>query len=150
MLIVLSIELIMLIGAVTATKLTNELDSNAEQILAKQVENRKGYMEQFLLNAEDVSLIANYVNSEMQKAIDAGELDPDNIDSMSSGSTEFMRKISDRMISFMRTKSVTGAFVVFNTQDLDTLGDGGSFHGIYLRDLDPDAVKSECNEDLRI
>lgn len=148
MLIVLSIELIMLIGAVTATKLTNELDSNAEQILAKQVENRKGYMEQFLLNAEDVSLIANYVNSEMQKAIDAGELDPDNIDSMSSGSTEFMRKISGRMISFMRIKSVTGAFVVFNTQDLDTLGDGGSFHGIYLRDLDPDAVKSERNEDL--
>ena len=148
MLAVLSLELLVLIGTVHATRLSSSLNNNAEQILAKQVENCSGYIEQFMMSAQDLTSISNYVNSEMEDFIESGEIDIDTLDSSSENCVEFMQTISEELISFMRTKPVTGAFVILNTHDLDEREDGSSLPGIYLRDLDPDAQKSELNEDL--
>ncbi len=56
--------------------------------------------------------------------------------------------LAPQLLDTLRTKQVTGIFIMLNTHDLDTCEVGKKMPGIYLRDMDPDARPSERNSDL--
>ncbi len=47
-LVILAVEVTLLIGSIAVSRVPQQLDRNAEDILAKQVENRSSYLEDFL------------------------------------------------------------------------------------------------------
>ena len=51
-LVILAVEVTLLIGSIAVSRVPQQLDRNAEDILAKQVENRSRYLEDFLVQAQ--------------------------------------------------------------------------------------------------
>lgn len=148
LMVMLLIEIGMLASAIFASHLPQKLNSNAEAILCKQVENRQNYLENFLLRAQEISDLSNQINEETQRLLDAGAISLDTLDENSASSLPLLQSATELLLRDLRTKSVTGAFIVLNTHNLDNCPDGSRLPGIYLRDLNPDAPASERNEDV--
>ena len=55
LLLVLLAEMLLLIFAISTSRVTSQLNENAEDILDKQVENRANYLRQNLIQAQDLN-----------------------------------------------------------------------------------------------
>ncbi len=149
-LVVLAVEVALLVGSIAVSRVPQQLNQNAEDILAKQVENRSSYLENFLVDAQNLDDLPTQINAKTQELLESGKISKDTLGSNSTASEPLLEAISDDLVTQLRRSSVTGVFVVLNTRDLDSRRTNERLPGIYLRDLDPDAAASERNEDLML
>lgn len=145
---VLIVETTLLTATLTGIRLPQHLNQNAEDILNKQISNRQSYLEDFLLEAQDLSTVSGQINNTTLSMLKSGEISYRYLDSDSDRSYPLLQAISDHLVQQLRMKSVTGIFVVINTHNLDYRADGDRLPGIYIRDMDPNAPIPERNGDL--
>ena len=150
MMLVLLAEMLLMLVSLTLTNVAGQLDQNAEDILAMQVRNRASYIQDLLLDAQDLEQVSSQINAVTRQMLEDGSIDLATLDDGTEQSDALLEAIAPDLLSTLRSKSVTGIFVVLNTRDLNTCEVGTSMPGIYLRDLDPDARPSERNMDLML
>ena len=150
MMLVLVAEVLLLIISICVTDVGGRLNQNAKDMLAMQVRNRVGYMQDLMQNAQDLTDLSDYIDRTTLSMVNTGRLDLDALNTDSEQSSALLAAIAPELVNTLRARSVTGIFVVLNTEDLRILDVGSGVPGIYLRDLDPDARPSEENADLLI
>lgn len=148
MLIVLGIEILLLLGTLYFGNVGSQLNQNAIDILKKQVENRQNYLERTLTENQNLSSTASAINNAVEDGIQNGTVDIEKLDEDTDTCSDLLQEVSDTLISTMRHRSVTGIFVIFNTQNFDEREEGSYLPGIYIRDQDPETTPSERNYDL--
>lgn len=150
LLLALVIELTLLIGTIIVGQVPSQLDDNAEEILREQVENRSGYLQNFLISSQELTSLSTYINTQTEALLADGRISLDTLDSGSAASEPLLRAISSELVFEMRAKKLSGIYVIFCSRDLDDCVDGTRFPGIYVRDLDPDGPYSDRNDDLSL
>ena len=148
MMLVLVAEVLLLVISICVTDVGGRLNQNAKDMLAMQVRNRVGYMQDLMQNAQDLTDLSDYIDRATLSMVNTGRLDLDALNTDSEQSSALLAAIAPELVNTLRARSVTGIFVVLNTEDLRLLDVGSGVPGIYLRDLDPDARPSERNGDL--
>ena len=150
MMLVLVAEVLLLVISIYVTNVGGRLNQNAKDMLAMQVRNRVDYMQDLMQNAQDLTDLSDYIDRATLSMVNTGRLDLDALNTDSEQSSALLAAIAPELVNTLRARSVTGIFVVLNTEDLRLLDVGSGVPGIYLRDLDPDARPSEENADLLI
>ena len=148
LLAVLAVEILLLTFAAHATRLGPQLNQNAEDILAMQVDNRSRYLQSIFHDAQELTSLSDTINGLTQQLLDEGEISLSTLDSSSDAAYPLLEAAAPELISTLRIKSVTGVFLILNTHDLDKRKQDSRLPAIYLRDLDPDAAPSQRNADL--
>ncbi|MBU5435596.1 GGDEF and EAL domain-containing protein [Pseudoflavonifractor sp. MSJ-37] len=148
LLAVLVVEVLMLTVSIVVSQVPQQLDQNAEDILAKQVENRSGYLEDRLVESARLGDLAKAIDGETQRLLQAGTIHLDSLDRDSEKAAPLFEAVAEDLIATLRSKSVTGIFVALDTHDIADWTPGVPVPGVYLRDLDPNAPPSQRNEDL--
>lgn len=150
MLIVLAVELTLLILSLSLSKVTTQLDQNAVDILQKQVENRQNYLETIFLNSEELSALTDSINDSAQALLSTGDINLNTLDQGSDHCLPLMKSVSLNLLTTLRSKSVTGIFVMFSTHSLEDRAPDDILPCIYLRDLDSTSPASYRNSDLEL
>lgn len=153
MILLTLMDVILLSGSFIYGGTIQELNQNAHGIVKGKVENRSSYIENEMINNwSNVFYTAQLINAKAKELEDNGLLDLDQIGNGSKECFPLVSEISGNLIEMLRSNKVTGAFVVFNNDDPDTLRNQETFSkpGIYFRDLDPDTSPSIRNSDLLI
>ena len=150
LLAVLLAEIILMTASIWLTDVPGQLDQNAKDILDMQVYNRASYLSDLLLDAQDLSELSDSINNTVQALLDQGAISMDTLDDSTETSDPLLTAIAPELVTTLRSKSVTGIFVVLNTEDLRTKDVGNPLPGVYIRDLDPDAKPSERDMDLLV
>ena len=148
MMLVLAVELLMAVASILAINVTEQLDENAKDLLTMRVRNRASYVQEILRNAEDLEQLSEQITATTQQLLKSGDISLDTLDNGSEQSDALLVALAPQLLDTLRTKQVTGIFIMLNTHDLDTCEVGKKMPGIYLRDMDPDARPSERNSDL--
>ena len=148
MMLVLTVELLMATASILAVNVTGQLDENAKDLLTMRVRNRASYVQELLRNAEDLEQLSEQITATTQRLLKSGDISLDTLDNSSEQSDALLVALAPQLLDALRTKQVTGIFIMLNTHDLDTCEIGKKMPGIYLRDLDPEARPSERNSDL--
>lgn len=74
LLAVLAVEILLLTFTVHATRLSPQLNQNAEDILAMQVDNRSRYLQSIFHDAQELTILSDTINSLTQQLLDEGEI----------------------------------------------------------------------------
>lgn len=147
MLVVL-VEVLLLVASIYLMRVGPQLNHNAEDILAMQVETRSGYIQSQLNDAQELSSLTSRVNTLTQELLDSGAIDLATLDSSSDAAYPLLAAVTPKLISTLRSKPVTGIYLILNTHDLNERASGDRLPSVYLRDLDPDSPPPENNSDL--
>ena len=150
MMTALMAEVFLLVMSIAITNVGGRLNENAKEMLAMQVRNRASYLQDQMQKAQDLTELSDHIDDTLLQLEAEGKIDLSTMDQGSEQSDALLVAIAPQLVSALRSKEVTGVFVVLNTQDLRKREVGSSMPGIYLRDLDPDARPSENNSDLFI
>ena len=78
---VLLVEVALLVASIYAMRVGPQLDQNAEDILAMQVENRSRYIQTTLNDAQELSTLESEINALTQELLDSGSIDLATLDS---------------------------------------------------------------------
>ena len=148
MLIILCVEVLLLLGILYFSDVTGRLNRNACDLLDKQANNRQTYFQNTLAKNDNLTELSDQLDSALTELIDSGRMQLSDLDSDTDKCVPLVQAVSDDLISTLRKKDITGIFIVFNTRDMDTMDPSATLSGIYLRDMDPDAVPSFRNTDL--
>lgn len=128
-----------------------QLDQNAQDILDKQTENRKTYLENIMISTwSNLTFLSHDINTAAQRLIDSGVIDIETLDGSSEACLPLLEKISPELISSVYSNQTTGIYVIFNTHDLDAMTEDFARPGLYVRDLDPVSAPSIRNSDLLV
>lgn len=84
LLLVLVIELTLLVGTIIVGQVPSQLDDNAEEILREQVENRSGYLQNFLISSQELTTLSTYINNQTEALLANGTISLDTLDSGSA------------------------------------------------------------------
>lgn len=148
LLLVLLAEMLLLIFAISTSRVTSQLNENAEDILDKQVENRANYLRQNLIQAQDLNAISGTIDRVTRELVDQGIVDLNTLDTSSEEALPLLQAIVPELVSTLRTKPVNGIFVILSTHDLNDRADDSYLPGLYIRDLDSSALSTDRNADL--
>lgn len=99
MLMVLGIEILLLVAALSISHVSSQLDQNAVDILKKQVDNRSSYLESILSSDQNLSNLSERINEVTEELIDSGEIDIQNIGTNKEDYLPLMKCINESMIS---------------------------------------------------
>ena len=80
---VLLVEIALLVASIHVMRVGPQLDQNAEDILAMQVENRSRYIQTTLNDAQELSTLESEINALTQELLDSGRIDLTTLDSSS-------------------------------------------------------------------
>jgi diguanylate cyclase (GGDEF)-like protein len=147
------LEVLLLSGTFLFGGAISELNDNAKGIFQGKVMNRAGYLQNEMTNNwSNMTYTIQDINTKAEALHEKGIIDLDHIGDSSESCYPLVAAISEDLIDMLRSNKVTGAFVVFNTDNPDTLRSQESFSkpGVYFRDLDPDTNPSVLNSDLLI
>ena len=147
LMVMLAIVVMLMASATAISGVTLQLDENAVDILDKQVENRAGYIQDQLQQAQELTDLSTYINETAQQMLDDETLSLKTLDS-SSDSLPLLLAAAPRMLETLRSKRITGIFLILNTHDFTGRTSGDRLPCVYLRDLDPDAAPSVVNSDI--
>lgn len=150
MLLLLGVILIMLVGCLHHVRLSEQLNQNASDILQQHTNNRKVYLENTLIKNFNLTELSDKIDEVVQEMMDSGELNIQDLGSEEEAYTAVLQNVSQDVIDTLRNKDVSGIFVVLNTKDMDKMNEDSKLPGLYIRDLDPDALPSYRNADLII
>lgn len=148
LMVMLAIVVMLMASATAVSGVTLQLDKNAVDILDKQVENRAGYIQDQLQQAQELTDLSTYINETTQQMLDDETLSLKTLDSSSSDSLPLLLAAAPRMLETLRSKRISGIFLILNTHDFTDRTSGDRLPCVYLRDLDPDAVPSVVNSDI--
>ena len=84
LLAVLAVEFLLLTFAVHVTRLGPQLNQNAEDILAMQVDNRSRYLQSIFHDAQELTSLSDAINGLTQQLLDEGEISLSTLDSTSA------------------------------------------------------------------
>ena len=96
-LVILAVEVTLLIGSIAVSRVPQQLDRNAEDILAKQVENRSRYLEDFLVQAQNLGDMPNRINEKTEALLTSGQISKDTLGQSSASSEPLLEAIADDM-----------------------------------------------------
>ena len=152
MIVLVIIENILLVGAISGSRLLSYVENKEKAIFYEKVSNRKNYLENEMLTRwSNVNSVVEEVNNTAQKLIDTGKISLKTLDDGSQYGIPLLEKSTSKLIRLMRANQVTGAFIVLNTDNLEEQKEKGIFKnkpGVYLRDFDPLSTPSKKNQDL--
>ena len=148
LMLVVLVEVLLLVASIYLMQVGPQLNQNAEDILAMQVETRSGYIQSQLNGAQELSSLTSQINTLTQELLDSGAIDLATLDSSSDAAYPLLAAVTPKLISTLRSKSVTGIYLILNTHDLNERASGDRLPSVYLRDLDPDSPPPENNSDL--
>ena len=148
LMVMLAIVVMLMASATAVSGVTLQLDKNAVDILDKQVENRAGYIQDQLQQAQELTDLSTYINETTQQMLDDETLSLKTLDSSSSDSLPLLLAAAPRMLETLRSKRISGIFLILNTHDFTGRTSGDRLPCVYLRDLDPDAAPSVVNSDI--
>lgn len=148
LIIMLAIVIMLMAAAIAVSGVTLQLDENAVDILDKQVENRAQYIQDQLQQAQELTELSAFINESAQQMLDEGSLSLETMDSTSGESLPLLQKAAPKMLDTLRSKRITGVFLILNTHDFTGRAAGDRLPCVYLRDLDPDAAPSADNSDV--
>ena len=146
--VMLVIMVMLMASAIAVSGVTLRLDENAVDILDKQVENRARYIETQLQQAQDLTELSAFINDTARQMLDEGTLSLDTLDYTGSESLPLLEAAAPRLLEALRTKQVSGIFLILNTHDFTERVSGNLLPCVYLRDLDPEATPSADNSDV--
>lgn len=147
------VEVILFGGNILWGGVLAELDQNAREIVDGKVENRKGYLENEMVNNwSNVGPTVDQINRKTAQLQASGVINVHTLGQDSASCEPLLAEIAGNLISMMRSNRVTGAFVIFNNDSPEELQSGicKDKPGIYLRDQDPLSGTSINNSDLLI
>ena len=127
MMLVLAVELLMAVASILAINVTEQLDENAKDLLTMRVRNRASYVQEILRNAEDLEQLSEQITQQLLKS---GDISLDTLDNGSEQSDALLVALAPQLLDTLRTKQVTGIFLILNTHDLDTCEVGKKMTGI--------------------
>ena len=148
LMVMLAIVVMLMASATAISGVTLQLDENAVDILDKQVENRAGYIQDQLRQAQELTDLSTCINETAQQMLDDETLSLKTLDSSSSDSLPLLQAAAPRMLETLRSKRISGIFLILNTHDFTGRTSGDRLPCVYLRDLDPDAAPSAVNSDI--
>ena len=148
LMLVVLVEVLLLVASIYLMRVGPQLNQNAEDILAMQVETRSGYIQSQLNDAQELSSLTSRINTLTQELLDSGAIDLATLDSSSDAAYPLLAAVTPKLISTLRSKPVTGIYLILNTHDLNERASGDRLPSVYLRDLDPDSPPPENNSDL--
>ena len=148
LLAVLLLEVVILLSGMYLSRAVPQLNKNSMDILKKQVENRKNFLESMMLDDENLMSVSDTINRVLQKQLEDGTVSLSELGGSEEGSVPLLKEVSSDLVALLRRKKVNGVFTVFNQEDMDAWEDGRRMYGVYIRDLDPEATYSERNSDL--
>lgn len=99
LLAVLAVEFLLLIFAVHVTRLGPQLNQNAEDILAMQVDNRSRYLQSIFHDAQELTSLSDAINSLTQQLLDEGEISLSTLDSSSDAAYPLLEAAAPELIS---------------------------------------------------
>lgn len=147
-------ELLLFAGVLGASGVFEHLNQNDRDIMAQQIASRKDNLENYLVGrVGDLGALSDVINEQVAQALDADDLKLDDLGVDPDASKHLVNNLVEPMVQTLRDKSASGIFVVFNTADLSgyyETGEFGNRPGLYICDMDPEAMPSERNEDLQI
>ena len=120
MMLVLAVELLMAVASILAVNVTGQLDENAKDLLTMRVRNRASYVQEILRNAEDLEQLSEQITATTQQLLKSGDISLDTLDNSSEQSDALLVALAPQLLDTLRTKQVTGIFIMLNTHDLDT------------------------------
>lgn len=120
MMLVLVVELLMAVASILAVNVTGQLDENAKDLLTMRVRNRASYVQEILRNAEDLDQLSEQITATTQQLLKSGDISLDTLDNSSEQSDALLVALAPQLLDTLRTKQVTGIFIMLNTHDLDT------------------------------
>lgn len=120
MMLVLVVELLMAAASILAVNVTGQLDKNAKDLLTMRVRNRASYVQEILRNAEDLEQLSEQITATTQQLLKSGDISLDTLDNSSEQSDALLVALAPQLLDTLRTKQVTGIFIMLNTHDLDT------------------------------
>jgi len=88
LMVMLAIVVMLMASATAISGVTLQLDENAVDILDKQVENRAGYIQDQLQQAQELTDLSTYINETTQQMLDDETLSLKTLDSSSSDSLQ--------------------------------------------------------------
>lgn len=107
----------MLIGGVYFSGLLERMDENAYAVLDQRVQSRAGYLEDDMVRRwSNLSLTQEVLGELYEGLVQDGSVTPGELASDPAQYNAFLEQAAPELVSLMRTNSVTGAFVVLNTQ----------------------------------
>ena len=77
MMLVLVAEILLLVISICVTDVGGRLNQNAKDMLAMQVRNRVGYMQDLMQNAQDLTDLSDYIDRATLSMVNTGRLDLD-------------------------------------------------------------------------
>ena len=119
MLGVLGLEILMLLAVLYFSKMRPQMNQNAMDIVKKQVENRSAYLEKVMLENEDLKELSDRVNRVTEVLLREERIDLKYLDKSGENAMPLLEAVTGDLIQTLRSKSVTGIFMVLNTEDLD-------------------------------
>ena len=99
LLAVLAVEFLLLIFAVHVTRLGPQLNQNAEDILAMQVDNRSRYLQSIFHDAQELTSLSDAINGLTQQLLDEGEISLSTLDSSSDAAYPLLEAAAPELIS---------------------------------------------------
>lgn len=149
LLLVLTVEMLLFVGSLVVGGVIRALNKNAQDILAKQVENRGSYLaNDMAMNWSNLSAISDRVDVCLQEILDSGGMTLEEF--VEAGeSASLINGVCHDMIDTMYSKQVSGIFMLINTKNLSEAA-SGTVQGVYLRDLDPTSMPSELHADILV
>ena len=117
LMVMLAIVVMLMASATAISGVTLQLDENAVDILDKQVGNRAGYIQDQLQQAQELTDLSTYINETAQQMLDDETLSLKTLDSSSSDSLPLLLAAAPRMLETLRSKRITGIFLILNTHD---------------------------------
>lgn len=101
----LAIVVMLMASATAVSGVTLQLDKNAVDILDKQVENRAGYIQDQLQQAQELTDLSTYINETTQQMLDDETLSLKTLDSSSSDSLPLLLAAAPRMLETLRSSA---------------------------------------------
>ena len=149
LLLVLTVEMLLLVGSLVVGGVIQALNKNAQDILAKQVENRGNYLaNDMAINWSNLSGISDKVDACLLEMLDSSDMTVEEF--IESGeSVSLINEVCQDMIDTMYGKQVSGIFMLLNTKDPKAAAEQ-TVQGIYLRDLDPTSMPSDLHADILV
>lgn len=112
LMVMLAIVVMLMASATAISGVTLQLDENAVDILDKQVENRAGYIQDQLQQAQELTDLSTYINETTQQMLDDETLSFKTLDSSSSDSLPLLLAAVPRMLETLRSKRISGIFLI--------------------------------------
>ena len=154
MILLVLMEVMLFAGSLIVNQVMDHLNQNQRDIVEKQLETRKEVMENYLVGTvSDLHDLSGVINNQLRVLFSNKEVRFSTLDLGVTSSDVLLSRITNQLVSTLRSKRVSGIFVILNTHDLSRNYRHeriGKKPCLYIRDMDPVAIPSTRNEDLTI